>query len=295
MKPTQRKLPFHKKALSDDAGGWYIALIIAGAILAIILGFLPSAAQDVTALMLLPDLLMGVGVLYYAFVHSSRPTVTGRILAAASVANLLQATLLPTPRLTMLLSAALLTAHTAYCARYFLRSAYHAYRPVLNGSLIVYEALVTVVGMSSYTYVEKPAFVHFWEIPLILSLLLTGVTVYFLVKGSIDLKDDRLSERICLPFLVLLFSFVLLVGVIGNLNCALDRSEPTPYTVTVKDKYSSGGKTTSYYLTVTVEGREMDMDVSGTAYRETDIGDPVTVEVYEGAFGKAYCVIRELP
>ncbi len=295
MNKPKPSLPLHKKLLSDNAVGWYTALLIAGGLLMVIMAVLPSSAQNVTALMLLPVLLMGIGVAYFAFVHTSHPTVTGGILAVASVANLLQATLFSTPRLTMLLSAALLFAHTAYCARYFLLSAYLPYRPILNGGLILYESLMTISGMSSYTFVEKPVFMHFWEIPLLLSLLLTGVTVYFLAKGSIHLRDDRLSERIALPFLVLLFSFVLMTGTIGNLNRALDTSDPTAYTVTVKDKHKTGGKNTDYYLTVTVEGREMDMDVSVTTYRETEIGAPMTVEVYEGAFGKAYCVIRHIP
>ena len=295
MHKRKEPLPLRKKLLSDHVGDLYTALLIAGGLLLLIMAVLPSSVQNVTALMLFPVLLLGIGVAYFAFVHASHPTVTGGILAMASVANLLQATLLSTPRLTMLLSAVLLIAHTAYCARYFLLSAYLPYRPILNGGLILYESLMTVSGMSSYTYVEKPAFMHFWELPLLLSLLLTGVTVYFLAKGHIYLRDNRLSERIALPFLVLLFSFVLMTGTIGNLNRALDTSAPTAYTVTVKDKHKTGGENTDYYLTVMVEGREMDMDVSGTTYRETEIGAPMTVEVYEGAFGKAYCVIRHIP
>ena len=295
MKPTQQKLPFHKKALSDGASGWYVTLIIAGAVLAAILGLLPSAVSDVTVLMLLPDLLVGVGVLYFAFVHTSRPTVTGRILAAASVANVLQATLLPTPRLTMLLSAVLLVAHAAFCARYFLLSAYHAYRPFLNAALLGFEAFMALIGVTSYTFVEKTSFLHLWEIPLALSLLLTGITVYFLVKGGIELQKDTVSERIALPFLVLLMSFALLTFTVENLNCALDMSEPTAYTVTVQDKHRTAGKMTRCFLTVTVAGQELELDVAASDYRETEIGDPVVVEVYEGAFGKAYCVLRELP
>ena len=295
MRKAKAPLPFWEKALSDDAWWGYIFLIIAGAILAAIQGLLPSAVQDVTVLMLLPDLFMGVGVLYFAFVHTSRPAVTGRILAVASVANLLQATLLPTPRLTMLLSAVLLVAHAAFCARYFLLSAYHAYRPFLNASILVFEAFMTVIGVTSYTFVEKTKFLHLWEIPLVLSLLLTGITVYFLVKGGIELQKDSVSERVCLPFLVLFMSFALLTFTAANLNCALDRSDPTPYTVTVKDKRRTAGKVNRCFLIVTVEGQELELDVPASDYRETDIGDPVTVEVYEGAFGKAYCVLRELP
>jgi hypothetical protein len=195
----------------------------------------------------------------------------------------------------MLLSAILLIAHAAYCARYLFLSAYLSYRPVLNGWLLMFETLMTVVGVTTYTFMEPTKFLHFWEIPLILSLLLTGVTVFFLVKGSIELKDDRLSERIALPFLVLFMSFILLTFTVENLNCALDTSEPAAYTVTVKDKHRSAGKMTRCFLTVTVEGQELDLDVPLSDYREAEIGDPVVVEVYEGAFGRAYCILRELP
>ena len=295
MKKAPQKLPFHKKLLSDQGFGWGIDLIIAGFVSMCVMGILPSSITDVAILSILPFLLTGVGVLYFAFIHSSRPTVPGRILAVASVVNMLQGALLPFPRLTMLLSAILLIAHAAYCARYLFLSAYLSYRPVLNGWLLMFEILMAVVEVTSYTFVEPTKFLHFWEIPLILSLLLTGVTVFFLVKGTIELKDDRLSGRIALPFLVLLMSFALLTFTVENLNCALDTSEPTAYTVTVQDKHRTAGEMTRCFLTVTVAGQELELEVAASDYRETEIGDPAVVEVYEGAFGKAYCILRELP
>ena len=295
MKNAPQKLPFYKKLLSDQGFGWFIGLIIAGFVSMCVMGILPSSVTDVVILSILPFLLMGIGVLYFAFIHSSRPTVMGRILAVVSVVNMLQGALLPFPRLTMLLSAILLIAHAAYCARYLFLSAYLSYRPVLNGWLLMFEVLTTIVGVTAYTFMEPTKFLHFWEIPLILSLLLTGVTVFFLIKGTIELKDDRLSERIALPFLVLLMSFALLTFTVENLNCALDMSKPTAYTVTVQDKHRSAGKMTRCFLTVTVAGQEVELDVAASDYRETEIGDPVVVEVYEGAFGKAYCILLELP
>jgi hypothetical protein len=295
MKKAPQKLPFHKKLMSDQGFGWFIGLIIAGFLAMCVMGILPSSVTDVMILSVLPFLLMGIGVLYFAFIHSSRPTVTGRILAVASVVNMMQRAILPFPRLTLLLSAILLVSHAAYCARYLFLSAYLSYRPALNGYLLMFETLTTVVGVTTYTFMEPTKFLHLWEVPLILSLLLAGVTVFFLVKGSIELKDDRLSERIALPFMMLILSFAILTFTVQNLNCALDVSEPTAYTVTVKDKHTSAGKMTRCFLTVTVAGQELELDVAASDYRETEIGDPVVVEVYEGAFGKAYCILRELP
>ena len=295
MKHPTKKLPFYKKLLSDQGFGWGIGLIIAGFVSMCVMGLLPSAITDAVILSVLPFLLMGIGVLYFAFIHSSRPTVMGRILAVASVVNMLQGAILPFPRLTILLSAILLVAHAAYCARYLLLSAYLSYRPALNGYLLMFEVLMTVVWVTTYTFVEPTKFLHFWEVPLILSLLLTGVTVFFLVKGTIELKDNRLSERIALPCIVLLMGFILLTFTAQNLNCALDMSEPTAYTVTVQDKHRSSGKMTRCFLTVTVAGQELELDVAASDYREIEVGDPAVVEVYEGAFGKAYCILRELP
>ena len=295
MKKAPQKLPFYKKLLSDQGFGWGIGLIIAGLVSMCIMGILPSSVTDVMILSVLPFLLMGIGVLYFAFIHSSRPTVMGRILAVASVVNMMQGAILPFPRLSMLFSAVLLVAHAAYCARYLFLSAYLSYRPALNGYLLMFETLMTVVGVTAYTFMEPTKFLHLWEVPLILSLLLTGATVFFLVKGSIELKDDKLSERIALPFLVLLMSFAILTFTVQNLNCALDTSKPTAYTVTVQDKHTSPGKMTRCFLTVTVEGQELDLNVAASDYRETEVGEPAVVEVYEGAFGKAYCILRELP
>ena len=295
MHKRKEPLPLRKKLLSDHVGDLYTALLIAGGLLLLIMAVLPSSVQNVTALMLLPVLLLGIGVAYFAFVHASHPTATGGILAMASVANLLQATLLSTPRLTMLLSAILLIAHAAYCARYLFLSAYLSYRPILNGCLLMFEILMTLVGVRSYTFMEPTKFLHFWEVPLILSLLLTGITVFFLVKGSIELEDNRLSERIAFPGMVLLMGFILLTFTAQNLNCALDMSEPTAYTVTVQDKHRTAGEMTRCFLTFTVAGQELELEVAASDYRETEVGDPVVVEVYEGAFGKAYCILRELP
>ena len=85
MKQPPKKLPFYKKLLSDEGFGWGIGLIIAGFVTMCVMGLLPSAITDVVILSVLPFLLMGIGVLYFAFIHSSRPTVPGRILAVASV------------------------------------------------------------------------------------------------------------------------------------------------------------------------------------------------------------------
>jgi hypothetical protein len=95
--------------------------------------------------------------------------------------------------------------------------------------------------------------------------------------------------------MMLILSFAILTFTVQNLNCALDMSEPTAYTVMVQDKHRSSGKMTRCFLTVTVAGQEVELDVAASDYREAEIGDPVVVEVYEGAFGKAYCILRELP
>jgi hypothetical protein len=89
--------------------------------------------------------------------------------------------------------------------------------------------------------------------------------------------------------------FILLTFTAQNLNCPLDTSQPTAYAVTVQDKHRTAGEMTRCFLTVTVAGQELELEVAASDYREAEIGDPAVVEVYEGAFGKAYCILRELP
>ena len=50
---------------------------------------------------------------------------------------------------------------------------------------------------------------------------------------------------------------------------------------------------TRYKLTVMLSGAEIDIEVSRDQYKRLEAGDSVTVELYDGAFGDAYCYLKK--
>ena len=89
-------------------------------------------------------------------------------------------------------------------------------------------------------------------------------------------------------FLIAMFTFVNL----SALNYALDFSKPQSNVGTVVDKYyrhRSGRKGRgSCHLRVSVEGKEISIEVPATEYQGTDIGDTYLLVLHRGAFGVSF-------
>ena len=289
MKQKTTTKSLWKRLTSDDVSGWYIAMIIIAA-LGILLCDLLSPRLRILAVPL--SLFLAVAILYFAHVHSSRPTAVGRILVTLSTANFIATLCLPIARLSTLLSTVLLIAYAVYCAKPFLLSMHIPRHPVVVYGMFTFEFFLTTITVTRYTFVENPRFLHFWKFPLVLAILLTAVTAWFMVRGTIYLKEGRPGERICLLLLVLFFSFVALTFAACNLNYALDTGKPAHVPAVVQEKHVSTGEMTHYRLTVRLNGTEIDIEVSRDEYRKTEVGDRITVEVYDGAFSDAYCTVR---
>ena len=290
MKQDATPRSLWKRLTSDDVSGRYIAVIIIAAIGILLCGLLPARLRILTVPLYL---LLSVGILYFAHIHSSRPTAVGRILVTLSMVNFIATLCLPIARLSTLLSSALLIAYAVYCAKPFLLSMHVPRHPVVVYGMFAFEFFLTTITVTRYTFVENHRFLHFWKVPLVLAILLTALTAWFMVKGTVYLKDGRMGERICLLLLVLFFSFVALTFTACNLNYALDTGEPTHVPAIVREKHVSTGEMTRYKLTVIVSGTEMDIEVSRDTYKGLEVGDRVTVDIYDGAFGDAYCYLRK--
>lgn len=59
-----------------------------------------------------------------------------------------------------------------------------------------------------------------------------------------------------------------------------------------KEKHTHSKGPDVYELLVILDGEEREIPVGGTTYRETEIGDQVSVEVHEGAFGIGYALMK---
>lgn len=153
-------------------------------------------------------------------------------------------------------------------------------------------ALICLSTMHLYTSVQNPNGLHFGWISLCLAAVGCVICIFLLVKGKIQLEDNRLSERIFLPILVLGGCFSLFWMTAHNLNYALDRSAPTRFETVITDKrseyHSKSG--TSYYVTVRLNGEAVNLSVLSGEYAQVQIGDAYSVMQYDGAFGDAYYI-----
>ena len=98
----------------------------------------------------------------------------------------------------------------------------------------------------------------------------------FLAKGT----EYKSKKSIIFTFLlsVLVFTF----GVICAVNTDFDFSEPQEYRVKILDKWSSSGRSRSYYVDVTPwggRGEEETIEISYPEYRDAEIGE--TAYIYE--------------
>jgi hypothetical protein len=94
-------------------------------------------------------------------------------------------------------------------------------------------------------------------------------------------------------FAVVLVGLLLSGGPILALNSLLETVPAQKIRTEVLDKESHHSTKGGDYFDVTVmlNGKETDIPVGGDTYRETEIGEIVTVEYHEGAFGIPYAML----
>ena len=117
------------------------------------------------------------------------------------------------------------------------------------------------------------------------------LAVAMMVAYTLRCRELRWRVGVILGLLFMLFIFCM--GLPAQLNFLLDTSEPILEEKTVMDMHISASSKgpDSYYCTVDLQGREVDIDVGKEAYSVIKVGDTVVVAVRKGALGMAYCGI----
>lgn len=141
-------------------------------------------------------------------------------------------------------------------------------------------------------YAERPNALRFWQIALVVSLIVLGISVVIELRNG----SHRMAERILTPLSVGFLTFFLTVSMMGNLNYALDRGEPIRLEtyITEIDMNTGGSKSpTKYYVYAQLDGELVELQVSMLFWRECEIGDVISVSCYEGALGHAYYMVNE--
>ena len=102
----------------------------------------------------------------------------------------------------------------------------------------------------------------------------------------------KIGRILCLLFLLLYVG----LGLSGELNYLLDTSEVVIEEKVVLDMHisTSSKGPDSYYCTVELQGKEVDIDVGSETYQTITVGETVEVGTKQGAFGMAYSQIRKM-
>jgi len=144
------------------------------------------------------------------------------------------------------------------------------------------------VSARNFTFTESG--IPFFVPAAAIGILIAGAIFTIFIKDNYK-KSSKANKTVI--FLIACFAavFVTWAG-IANLNYVLDFSEPEAYDVKIEDKdHVRRRKGLDWYtFTVTVNGKPLDIDVSGAEYNAHKIGDTYTVNRYAGAFGEPFFI-----
>lgn len=126
----------------------------------------------------------------------------------------------------------------------------------------------------------------YFKITLMLTALLT---VPYLIKSVRTKLPQRLGRKLSVVFA----AFVLAFSITFPLNFLLTFDKSLHETVTITDKHiHTSGKTDDYYLHGYWHGEEKQFRVSGSIYRNTDIGEERRICIRQSALGMVYYSIH---
>jgi hypothetical protein len=153
-------------------------------------------------------------------------------------------------------------------------------------------APVVVGGKSTvYCFSGGPIFV-FMAVDFIIGFIVACVAAV-----KFGLMEDREKEIvICILIGTFVYVSILTDAYAKHFNYLLDSGETTAYTVDVIDKEKDvrhrrhGGSNTTYSLKIRVEGKVYRIIVNESAYNSYEVGDPYSLERYQGAFGRPFVI-----
>lgn len=129
-----------------------------------------------------------------------------------------------------------------------------------------------------------------WKPLLLISLAVFAVLLSVVLALT---KEWHAHKSIIFVFVMILAYYSL--GFSGQMNYLLDRSQPTEQAAVVEEMKitTSSNSPDSYYLTVRLgNGTTEKLEVGEKLYKQTALGDTVTVETYSGGLGVPYAFVR---
>lgn len=146
-------------------------------------------------------------------------------------------------------------------------------------------AVMFILNIASQNYLDY--MIGAWSLIPTAVISIAVIALLFTVLKKLFFKlSPKISARVVFIFLVVMSSFV--VGWCG-LDVINTTFSPAPVynNYEIVDKHIDGGArdTTDFILTVVIDDKEVNMDVSSSTYYEKEIGDTLRVGFYEGGLG----------
>lgn len=123
----------------------------------------------------------------------------------------------------------------------------------------------------------------------IISIVFTVISICLVMKNQF-LKKMELSEKIALPFLVMVFSAAFIFSAYTSLNCSLDTNTPVSKTYTIIDTdYVHGYRTVDHFkFYFEINNTKTGVEVNADDYYSYDVGDEYSVYYSDGFFNNPY-------
>ena len=245
--------------------------------------------RDSLIYILISKTVLSCVVLYFAWLSNKKTPLFERIMISTFALLPWLPLLTKSYRIIMLLQMTIFLVLFVLFAKHFFTDKKYS---VVTNAVTLFLGVIFIMSVKEYTYLHDSGGIHFWHIALIVSVFITLFFTVLLIKDKIQLEDDRTSEKVAAPILVLGMSFILFAFTISNLNYALDLSKPVDYATTIIEKRidSESRRSTDYIFTAKVNGEEKEFNVDQSEYFRKQVGDSFTVLLYSGAFGHEYYI-----
>ena len=284
-----KKKQHRRNTRRDFIFPWYWLLLIFGAMLVLMfLMYRPElqSMRDSLGYQIVVKMIPTGVLLFFAWVAKSRPPKAGQIIMTLMAVVFWLSLIIPSRRILLLSVMILVFVGIGYLLYLWLQSG-KIHKPLLAAT--AFFCLMFMQFNMDYTFLDGKE--HYWQISLVLALVVGAVGCYLMMKGMIVLEDDRISEKICWCFVATFAAFVLFWTTVTNLNYLLDFSQPQQCFMTIADKDIDSSRSGTYYEFILVyEGKEIELDVSQSEYFQYEIGDSFSVDLYQGFFGDAYYI-----
>lgn len=125
-------------------------------------------------------------------------------------------------------------------------------------------------------------------IPAVVITLFASIFIFFLFRDFFLAALKKTSELVASVFMILFMSYIVLwIGTVCG-NAAFSPPPEIGAYVVLDKEFSSGRNSDSYELTVSIDGKALDIEVRKDEYNATEIGDVIEVGYFPGGFGLPY-------